>query len=92
MAKLTNGRYHADVPASYILFWAASLGGFLFGLLVKSSMLPEKAIQRPWADVWAQSHQLWHIILNGAFVLGTFIAWDIYLEWRRDNECAPTQY
>ncbi|KAL1510195.1 hypothetical protein AB1Y20_006525 [Prymnesium parvum] len=92
MAKITAGRYHSDVPAAYIAYWGASLGCFLVGLLVKSSMLPEKAIQRPWSDIWAQSHQLWHIILNTAFVLGTFIAWDIYLEWRRDNECSDVHF
>ena len=67
----------------------SSLGGFVLGLIVKSSMLPEKLVQRPWADVWAQSHQLWHLILNGAFVLGAPLAWDSYLSWRRDSnyEC-----
>ena len=92
MAKVTHGTTHTDVPATYLAYWGGSLGGFLIGLMVKSSMMPEKAIQRPWADMWAQSHQLWHVILNGAFVLGTFLAWDVYPEWRRDTECpdSPT--
>eukprot|EP00966_Prymnesium_polylepis_P204009 4726157-Prymnesium_polylepis.1 len=81
-----------SVPVAYIGYWGASLGGFGFGLLVKSAMLPEKVLRRPWVDLWAQSHQLWHVILNGAFVLGTFLAWDVYLDWRKENECSPSTY
>jgi len=89
MAKVSDGKYHSDVPTTYLAYWGASLATFALGLLVKSSMLPEKAIRRPWADLWAQSHQLWHVILNGAFVLGTFLAWDVYLDWRKDHRNAP---
>jgi len=33
-------------------------------------------------DLLFTSHQLWHCLVNLAFALGTFRAWDVYLSWR----------
>ena len=87
MSKYTEGKFHADVPSAYLAYWGSSLATFLMGLLIKSSMMPEKVIRQPWADIWCQSHQIWHLCINGGFVLGTFLAWDVYLNWRKENEC-----
>ena len=87
-----SSQYHqgADVPWEYVYLWGLSLGTFVLGLVIKSSMLPERFFQNRWSDVFVTSHQLWHVAINGAFVLGTFMAWDVYLEWRKDHAC-PTR-
>lgn len=88
-ASLFGGPAHATYPAAYLQLWAASLGTFLIGLLVKSAALPERVLRSRWSDVWLTSHQLWHLILNAGFVIGTFLAWEVYLEWRYrpENAC-----
>jgi len=77
-AKLGGGA-HADAPSRYLVMWAASLATFSCGLLIKSSSLPERVVQAPWTDLLLTSHVLWHVVLNVGFVLGTFLAWDVYL-------------
>jgi len=81
-----------DVDATYIELWAASLGTFFFGVVVKSAGLPERFVRARWSDLFLASHSLWHVILNGGFVLGTFFAWDVYLLWRArpENACPVT--
>ena len=78
-----HGPVHVAVPSPYIWYWSASMGTFVLGLLVKGSGLPERALQpAPLADLLFTSHQLWHCLVNLAFALGTFRAWDVYLSWR----------
>ena len=38
-------------------------------------------------DLFCNSHQLWHLCINAGFVLGTFLAWGSYLDWRRTAAC-----
>lgn len=78
-----------DVDPNYILLWAASLGTFFLGIVVKSVELPERVARAPWSDLLLPSHSFWHAILNAGFVLGTFLAWDVYLQWRGrpENQC-----
>ena len=78
-----HGPVPVAVPSPYIWYWSASMGTFVLGLLVKGSGLPERALQpAPLADLLFTSHQLWHCLVNLAFALGTFRAWDVYLSWR----------
>lgn len=88
-ARIVGGRYHTDVPWAYIWLWAGSLGTFVLGLLVKSAMLPERALRTRFSDLFLTSHQLWHVCIHAAFVQGTFLAWDVYLAWRYlpENAC-----
>ena len=82
-----GGLARDDVPGAYLGYWGASLGTFGLGLCIKSSNLPERATRAPWNDLFLASHQLWHLSINCAFALGTFLAWDVYLDWRRENGC-----
>ena len=68
------------VSSAYLGYWGASLGTFAFGLLIKSSHLPERATRSAWNDLFFASHQLWHLCINVGFVLGTFLAWDEFLK------------
>ena len=88
-AKLSRGKYHAgaDVPTRYLLYWGCSLATFTLGLCVKSAMLPERAVRSRFTDLFCNSHQLWHLCINAGFVLGTFLAWGSYLDWRRTAAC-----
>lgn len=90
--KFGGGRVHESVPAAYLYYWVGSLGMFVFALLVKESNMPERAVQQPWNDVFFASHQIWHVLVNAAFVLGTFCAWDVYLNWRPACIVAPEYY
>lgn len=85
--KFAKGNSHMDVPPLYLQYWGASLGTFLLGLIIKFAMMPEKVLVNRWADIWLNSHQLWHVCIHAGFVLGTFQAWDVYLEWRIGHEC-----
>eukprot|EP00322_Chrysochromulina_rotalis_P002135 CAMPEP_0115890972 /NCGR_PEP_ID=MMETSP0287-20121206/33625_1 /TAXON_ID=412157 /ORGANISM="Chrysochromulina rotalis, Strain UIO044" /LENGTH=305 /DNA_ID=CAMNT_0003347757 /DNA_START=1 /DNA_END=918 /DNA_ORIENTATION=+ len=88
LTRVSDESSHSpEVEVRYLALWGASLGTFLFGLIVKSSSLPERVAQSEWSDVFLTSHHLWHVILNVGFVFGTFLAWDAYLEWRSVNEC-----
>ena len=77
----------SDVPARYVCLWAASLSTFVLGLCFKTSYLPERLYQTRFTDLFFASHQLWHLCINVAFVLGTFLAWDSYLSWRAEHAC-----
>ena len=88
-SKLTVGPGRIDVPWSYLGWWGGSLGVFTLGLLIKSAHLPERATRATWNDLFVTSHQLWHCCINGAFVMGTFIGWDVYLRWRPDCPAEP---
>ena len=81
--------YPANVDARYLQLWAASLATFALGLVVKSSSLPERVALSRWPDFYLSSHNLWHVILNFGFVLGTFLSWGVYLDWRGkpENQC-----
>ena len=70
--------YPADVDSRYLYLWAASLATFLLGLIVKASSLPERVVQARWSDLFLSSHPLWHLILNVGFVLGTFLAGELF--------------
>ena len=92
-AKLSGDpSYHIDVDSRYLGLWAASLCTFSIGLIVKSSYLPERIVQSPWSDLFLTSHNLWHLILNTGFVLGTFLAWDVFLEWHSEHGCHHQVY
>ncbi|KAG8471179.1 hypothetical protein KFE25_009600 [Diacronema lutheri] len=87
-----GGFYHNDAPWAYIYFWVASLATFFLGLVVKSTAVPE-AFAPGRFDLVGSSHQLWHVCINVAFVLGTLVPWRIYADWRAGVPCpAPPSY
>ena len=79
---------HRPMPARQAL----SLGTFALGVGIKSSSLPERLVQRRWCDIFLTSHQLWHVAIHVGFALGTFLAWDEYLVWRRTHQCGVVTY
>jgi len=74
------------VPAGYLIKWGVALGIMGVGLIIKSSMIPEICSTRNKFDYIFNSHNWWHVCINGGFIF-MFPAISTYLEWRKNTIC-----
>ena len=74
------------VPPDYLIQWGGALGIMLLGLIIKSSLIPEICTTRNRFDYVFNSHNWWHLCINGGFIL-MFPAITTYLEWREQTVC-----
>ena len=74
------------VPPDYLIQWGGALGIMLLGLIIKSSLIPEICTTKNRFDYVFNSHNWWHLCINGGFIL-MFPAITTYLEWREHTVC-----
>ncbi len=80
-----------DVPDTYIVLQLLNIACVCLGLLIKAVSVPERWAPGSILDYLGNSHQIWHIFVNGGNAVSYF-AWRIYLDWRFDNPCPKHPY
>ncbi len=72
-------------PSEYLLLWGLSLAIMTFGLIIKSTAVPEVFAPGKY-DSCGHSHFIWHVAINSGYCLILF-DWKTYLHWRHNVGC-----
>lgn len=75
----------ANFPTEFLILWAVSLSVFTFGLIVKSTSIPEVFAPGKFNNC-GHSHFWWHLCINAGYLLILY-DWKSYMHWRNDHIC-----